>query len=266
MRASRICSSSCNRSYDQSTSARSVCWRACSVRRRPSAACSGPCSRLLISATASERTRAAASSSASGMPSSRAHQLGDRRRLALGQREARLVQLRPLDEQLHGCRLATAPRGPSRARRHRQRLHRIASARPARAAPRGSSRGSRTSGAARRIALGQLGARHRSSARSCRGSAAACATCKCAHSVCMQRAAGLLAARRAPAPLGRDQRRIADRRRSTNHTPSGIVVDDAGADLQCEPRLAEPAHAEQRQQPRRAEQRLRSRPARARVR
>ena len=71
-RQSVVFSLSVSRSYDQSTSARSVCWRGSTVREPPVSSRNRWFSRVLISPTGKERTRAAASSSASGMPSRRA--------------------------------------------------------------------------------------------------------------------------------------------------------------------------------------------------
>ncbi len=66
-----------------------------------------------------------------------------------------------------------------------------------------------------------------------------------------------------PPPAARAARRDSGAS-STNHTPSGKVVEHVGGDLQRQARLAEAADAGQRQQPRAAEQLLRPRRARAR--
>ena len=171
-RSRTICSFSCNRSYDQFTSARSVCWRSSATRLPPVSSLNRSCRRALI---CSDRQRAHARRRQFQRQRNAFEpgaQLGDGRRLVLRQREVRFLQPRAFHEQLHGIRAQESLRARlsigNRAAETRDRF-----ARPGCAMPRDSSRGSGLP--ARPEATRRPGSRtRRSGARSCRGSTAAC--------------------------------------------------------------------------------------------
>ncbi len=179
-------------------------------------------------------------------------ELGDGRRLALRQRETRLLQLRPIHEQLHRIR-ARQRFDARRARRERKRQHRIRLlARDAQRFPAGRDDGELRRGTEQRVGEVRAGAHHvlavvedeqepaRLHVRAQR---------------LRQRLAGLLAhAEGLGGHVGHEQG-IADRGEVEEPDAVGIRVERVGCDLQRQPRLAEAAHAQQREEPRLAEQR-----------
>ena len=128
--------------------------------------------------------------------------------LRLVQREARLVQLRPLDEQLDRRRPDSA--SDPRAAHGTGNGCTSRSARPARAARSRLVVRIAHVGRAAQDRAGELGARTRRPARSCRGSAAACAISDARRGL-HQRPARLFANAEDARRLAGDQRTVADR-------------------------------------------------------
>jgi hypothetical protein len=190
-------------------------------------------------------------------------ELGDRRRFALRQREPGLLQLRARHEQLD--RFGARERFHARCRLgQRQRQHRVhllarnAQRFAARRDDADVGRGAqdrvreRRAGAHDLLAVvedQQCLARFQMRAQRVR-----------------ERFSRLLAHGEHLCRFMRDERRIADRREIEEPDAVGVRIEHVGGDLQREPRLAEPAHAEEGEQPAALQQLRRSLRARARAR
>jgi hypothetical protein len=178
-------------------------------------------------------------------------QLGHGRRFLLVEDEARLVQLRPLDEQAYRGRARERLQAVA-ARRHGQRQHREALL---------------AGGAQQLAARGQdahvrrrLEDRVRELRRGLDHVLAVVedqqgtVPLQVRADALQQRPARLLAHAERLRRLADDEPGVADRREVEEPDAVGKFVDLLGGGLQREARLAEPAHAEQREQARRAEQ------------
>ena len=101
-RRNKTRSGSVNSACDQSTEARSVCWRRTAVRAPPVNSRNRSCRLSTISASDNARTRAAASSIASGMPSRRRQISRHRRGIVVGDGEIGPSTAGTVGEQLDG--------------------------------------------------------------------------------------------------------------------------------------------------------------------
>ena len=261
-----------SRSWLQSSVARSVCWRG---RRRParrrSAAGSGrPAGRRSARPTA-PCTRAAASSSASGMPSSRRQISRHRRRVRRRSARSRAAPARARSTNRRDRRRSRAQRrrrvGGRSGVRQRQRGH--APGRLAGDAQRARGWWPGCAGRGRRAAARSASAAQASSRCSQLSSTSSRRSRRPARRPASRRAAGP-AAPRTPSARGDRLRARAPGRPAPPARPArrrrGSRPAQLGADLQRQAGLADAAGAGQRQQPRRRQQAPRPRPARARAR
>ena len=244
-RSNRSFSLSDRRSYDHATSARSVCWRSSSTRPPPvkqREPVVQPLVDFLDRQRAHPRRRELQRERNALDPRA---ELGDGRRFALGQREAGLLQLRARHEQLDGFR-ARQRLDARGGLGQRERQHRIDLL--ARDAQRFAAR--RDDPDVGRRAQQRVGKR-------CAGAHHLLAVVEDQQRLprlqmraqrVRERLARLLAHGEHLRRLVRDERRIADRREVQEPDAVGIRVEHVGGDLQRQPRLAETAHAEQRQQ------------------
>ena len=185
-------------------------------------------SRSRICGAVSSLTRAAASSIASGMPSSRRQISATAEAFSAVQLERRLGVPRPLDEHLHRGRAASA----SRRRRASRAAERGTRARRARGAARGSSRSA--SDSARAPASRRAAGTRASPARSCRArSASGCRRC---------------ARRSSPRSTGRAPRARRGRRRSRSRRASdpGSARDRRSTTPRTRPASSPPASSASR--------------------
>ena len=169
----------------------------------------------------------------------------------LGQREARLMQLRALDEQAGPQATCDSASNLARARSEPAAAAPCTSARRERAAQCGSSSMNADVGRAAQDRVRELRAGSMTCSQLSRISISL-RDFRCAHSVCIS---GRLASSRTPSTravsLGDQRTRSRIVCKIDEPDAVGIGVHDARADLQREPRLAEAAHAEQRQETRR---------------
>ena len=242
--------------------ARRVCWRgrtrAAAARQQAEAVVQAR--RDLLERPAA-RMRAAASSSASGMPSSRRQICATAAAFSVGQREAGLAAPRPLDEQPHrlGLRPALAIGGSRPAAGQRQGRHPPDDLAGDAAALRGWWPACAAAGRPASSVVGQRRRRRPPGARSCPAPAAAAAARRASASVA---SSGCPGCSRTPSARGhrlRHQRRVGQRGQLHQPDPLREARRQVGGHLQRQAGLADAAGARQGHQPVRGQQRARPR-------
>ena len=229
------------------------------MRRPPVSSRNRSSRRAAISSGLIDTTRTAASSIASGMPSSRRQIVVDGRRVRASSAKPGARRARTVDEQLH----RVARRRPRRARRELGDAQRAQRASAARRRRRGASRlvAEDAHTRAARAARGRRAARPgRGGARSCRASRGApCSggTRRCCPRASMPRCGAHARARRDR--LRASTLRRSPRASSQNQAPSAKSPTSSAAHLQREAGLADAADARDRHEPgaRRARSRTR---------
>ena len=235
-RRNRTRSGSVSSACDQSTEARNVCWRRTAVRAPPVSSRNRSCRLSRISSSDSARTRAAASSMASGMPSRR----------------------RQISVTTVGVVVGDGEIGPGTAGAVAEQLDRLVGQRQRRHPPVHLTRH------AERLATRRQHRHARAGAQQVRRRAAALASSRCSQlsstssmwrsrtnrsSVSIVELAGLVGQAQRACHRDRHDVGMGDRRQVDIPDAVGEFVRHAGGDLDRQARLARAARAGQRDQP-----------------